>query len=109
MGCGNLKKDIENQMMIIKLERVKIQMERINNLKLLEEIDGFKKTGFLPIPDYIEPNSEEKTNNLNMSQTTHLIKGGLNVSTIKGRANRIKVTKKGGRKPKIRKKLELNN
>ena len=104
MGCGNPKKDIENQMMIIKLERVKLQMERINNLKLLEEIDGIKKTGFLPVPDYIEPISKEKNNNLNMSQTTHLIKGGMDVNTIKGRDNRIKNTKKRGGNRKKKKK-----
>ncbi len=53
MGCGNAREKLENEMVMMKLERIGIQMERQNQLQLLEKIDG-KKMKVYKIPDYIE-------------------------------------------------------
>ena len=75
MGCGNAKKDFENQMMIFQLERANIQMERVNNLKLLEEIDGYKRQTN-NIPDYIEHGFYKEKNKLMKNETSPLVKSG---------------------------------
>ena len=62
MGCGNAKVKIEDELMKLKLERAQIQMERVNQLKLLDEIGGGP---FKPaiIPDYVAPNGINKDSN----------------------------------------------
>ena len=100
MGCGNAKKEIENQMMIMQLERVNIQMERANNLKLLEDIDGFKRKA-ISIPDYIDPKFSQQRNKSIKSEPTPLIKGGKEIrssKTIK------RINKTASKKVKNRKK-----
>ena len=64
MGCGNTREKIENEIIAIKLERVGIQMDRKNEIKLLEEIEG-RKIEEPNIPDYIagNPNQIVKENN----------------------------------------------
>ena len=52
MGCGNAKEKIENEIIAMKLERVEVQMERRNQIKLLEDIDG-RKIEEPNIPDYL--------------------------------------------------------
>ena len=105
MGCGSPKKDVENQMMIMQLERVNIQMERVKNLKLLEDMDGCKRT-VNPIPDYIDPNFAEKKNNVNKMKSSPLIKGGNETSKIQKK--KIK-RKRGGKKGKRNKKTTSND
>ncbi len=58
MGCGNAKEKIENEMIAMKMERTKIQMERRNNIKLLEDIDG-RKIEEPNIPDYLAAKAKE--------------------------------------------------
>ena len=53
MGCGNPKEKVENEMIKMKMQRIQIQMERQNQLKLLRDIDG-KELKFQKIPDYID-------------------------------------------------------
>jgi len=53
MGCGNAREKLENEMIMMKLERIGIQMERHNQIQLLEKIDG-KKMKVPKIPDYID-------------------------------------------------------
>ena len=53
MGCGSAREKIENEMMMLKLERTNVQMERKVNMKMLKEIDGVSPTG-IKIPDYID-------------------------------------------------------
>ena len=55
MGCGTAKEKIENEMMMLKLERTNVQMERKVNMKMLKEIDGIPPSG-IKIPDYIDEN-----------------------------------------------------
>ena len=59
MGCGNTKEKLENEMIAMKLERVGIQMERRNQIKLLEDIEG-RKIKQTYIPDYLALSPEEK-------------------------------------------------
>ena len=69
MGCGSAREKLENEMILMKLERIGIQMERLNQVKLLEDIDG-RKIKMPEIPDYLEsklqtkemPNSRKKLN-----------------------------------------------
>ena len=53
MGCGSAREKLENEMILMKLERIGIQMERQNQVKLLENIDG-RKIKVPEIPDYLE-------------------------------------------------------
>ena len=62
MGCGNAKEKIENEMIAMKMERTKIQMERRNNLKLLEDIDK-RKIIEPSIPDYLAYEDKVKRKN----------------------------------------------
>ena len=66
MGCGNAREKIENEMIALKLERVGVQMERKNQIKLLEDIEGTKIKEPL-IPDYIVLPKEK--NNVKMTVT----------------------------------------
>ena len=61
MGCTSNKEKIENEMIEMKLERVRVQMERRNNIKLLEDIDG-RKIKEPSIPDYLYSKSKVKSN-----------------------------------------------
>ena len=62
MGCGNAKEKIENEMIAMKMERTKIQMERRNNIKLLEDIDK-RKIIEPSIPDYLAYEDKVKGKN----------------------------------------------
>ena len=53
MGCGSAREKLENEMIMMKLERIGIQMERQNQIQLLEKIDG-RKMKVQQIPDYID-------------------------------------------------------
>ena len=61
MGCGNSKEKLENEMIKLKFQRAQIQMERKNQIKLLEGIEKKKITEPI-IPDFIsfEPEKPSK-------------------------------------------------
>ena len=54
MGCSTTREKIEDKMMVYKLERMEIQMEKEKELKKLAEIDGHTVERH-QIPDYIDP------------------------------------------------------
>ena len=54
MGCSSTKEKLEEDMMVFKLERMNIQMEKEKELKKLSEIEG-KRIKRSKIPDYIDP------------------------------------------------------
>ena len=54
MGCGSPREKIEDEMMVYKLERMSIQMEKEKELKKLAEIEGHPIERS-KIPDYIDP------------------------------------------------------
>ncbi len=57
MGCGNSREKIENEIIAMKLERFGVQMERRNQIKLLEDIEG-RKIEEPNIPDYLAMKSK---------------------------------------------------
>ena len=61
MGCGNSKEKLENEMIKLKFQRAQIQMERKNQIKLLEGLEKKKITEPI-IPDFIsfEPEKPSK-------------------------------------------------
>ena len=71
MGCHEAKVKLEDEIMKAKLERYQIQMERINQLKLLEELGG-KPVKPPTIPDYIAPNIKNKIKNNKKNITSSL-------------------------------------
>ncbi len=54
MGCGSTREKIEDEMMVYKLERMEIQMEKEKELKKLAEIEG-RTIERHKVPDYIDP------------------------------------------------------
>ena len=103
MGCGSTQKNIENEMMIMELERVNLQMERRKNLKMLEDLDGIKRKANV-IPDYIDPQFAK--NKLDyLKKTQGLMEGETNAGVPKKKKLRRRRFKKGKRKGKRRKKI----
>ena len=54
MGCGSTREKIEDEMMVYKLERMEVQMEKEKELKKLAEIEG-RTIERHKVPDYIDP------------------------------------------------------
>jgi len=54
MGCGTAREKLEDKMMVYKLERMEIQMEKEKELKKLAEIEGHTIERNR-VPDYIDP------------------------------------------------------
>ena len=54
MGCTGEKEKLEDQMMMVKLKRMEIQMEKEKELKKLSEMEG-KPVQRGIVPDYIDP------------------------------------------------------
>ena len=102
MGCGDTKEKLENQMVKMKMERVEVQMERQNQLKLLKEIDGCEYK-FKEIPDYIDNDytASQETNRIRPIITskklrkckTSLTKNGIN-NKYKGKKSTKKIKRK---------------
>ena len=60
MGCANSREKLENEMIKLKFQRVQIQMERKNQIKILEGIERKKITEPI-IPDFISFQKEKPT------------------------------------------------
>ncbi len=58
MGCGNSKEKLEDEMIKLKFERAQIQMERKNQIKILEGLEKKKITEPV-IPDFISLRPEK--------------------------------------------------
>ena len=54
MGCGSPREKLEDLMMVYKLERMEVQMEKEKELRKLAEIEGHDIERCL-VPDYIDP------------------------------------------------------
>ena len=59
MGCGNSKEKLEDEMIKLKFQRAQIQMERKNQIKILEGIEKKKITEPV-IPDFISLKPERQ-------------------------------------------------
>ena len=98
MGCHEGKEKLEDEIMKAKLERYQIQMERINQLKLLEELGG-KPIKPPTIPDYIAPNIKNEIKNEKKNITSSL--------TSKKKLP-IRVKPKRSKSNVVRKKINFN-
>ena len=65
MGCSSPKENLEDQIMILKLKRVAIQMEREKNLKILSEIEG-RNIDDNNLPEYLSSRNVKQSKNINM-------------------------------------------
>ena len=95
MGCGTAREKLENEMIMMKLERIGIQMERQNQVKLLEDIDG-KKIRVPIIPDYLDSKFKinsiiKNTSNNKIRRTMFNSKKGFN---LKKRSKSVHLKKK---------------
>ena len=80
MGCGNSKEKIEDEIMKAKLERINLHMERMKQIKALENIEGHPIKCPI-IPDYIaddfilnqnknqKEENNDPSNNLNINNS----------------------------------------
>ena len=68
MGGSSSRQDIENQMSLIKLQRMEIQVEKEKALKKLSEMEG-GQIQRSEVPDYIDPAFAKQKNILNENQT----------------------------------------
>ena len=64
MGCGNTREDIEDKIMVIRLKRTNIQLEREKNLKILSELEGYP-INMDNLADYLASSKKGKPINLN--------------------------------------------
>ena len=62
MGCSGEKEKLEDRILLMKLDRMEIQMQKEIALKKLADKGVAVKQGF--IPDYIDP-VEKRTNQIN--------------------------------------------
>ena len=65
MGCSNPKENLQDQIMILKLKRVAIQMEREKSLKILSDIEG-RNIDDDNLPEYLASRNVKHSQNLNM-------------------------------------------
>ena len=95
MGCSGPREKLEDQMMIMKLERMEVQMEREKQLKKLSEIDG-RKIQKNNIPDYIDPAFAREKKLYEDDNNNSKVTGGKN----KKEKNKKEKDKKNGKKKK---------
>ncbi len=101
MGCGDAKKKVENEMMIMQLERANIQMEREKNLKLLEDMEGKRRKTKI-IPDYIDPEFSKAKSDANLKEHFELIDRGIDITEVKRKSYIKKYPSKRRKSKKIR-------
>ena len=92
MGCGNPKEKIEDEIMKVKLERIAIHMERMNQMKLLENIEGHPIKCPI-IPDYIADDFILNKNK-NGNNSDALSNKKINNSRIKSKRSKSSIYKK---------------
>lgn len=95
MGCSGPREKLEDQMMIMKLERMEVQMEREKQLKKLSEIDG-RKIQKNNIPDYIDPAFARERKLYEDDNNNAKVTGGKN----KKEKNKKEKDKKNGKRKK---------
>lgn len=80
MGCTNARENIEDKMMLLKLKRIRIRMERDRLLKRLKKIDGHE-IEIKEVPDYLAHpeittsriQKNEPNNNINNENSQKLL------------------------------------
>ena len=99
MGCSGPREKLEDQMMIMKLERMEVQMEREKQLKKLSEIDG-RKIQKNNIPDYIDPAFAREKKIYEEDNNNAKVTGGKNNKNKKERDKKEKDKKNEKKKRK---------
>ena len=66
MGCSNPKENLVDQIMVLKLKRIVIQMEREKNLKILSEIEG-RNIDDNNLPEYLASRNVKQSQNININ------------------------------------------
>ena len=99
MGCSGPREKLEDQMMIMKLERMEVQMEREKQLKKLSEIDG-RKIQKKNIPDYIDPAFAREKKIYEEDNNNAKVTGGKNNKNKKERDKKEKDKKNEKKKKK---------
>ena len=104
MGCTSGDKEkIEDQMMLMKLERMEIQMEKEKHAKKLSEMEGKDiKPG--NIPDYIDPEFAKKNNIYDDDGNENLKTDVGNKKDKKDQKDKEKYKKKNSKKEKVKEK-----
>ena len=85
MGCSGAKEKLEDQMMLAKLRRMEVQMEKEKEYKKLSEMEG-KPVQRGIVPDYIDP-VFAKENNLYDEDEFMMNNKKTDVTGIKKNAN----------------------
>ncbi len=100
MGCSGPREKLEDKMMLMKLERMEIQMEKEKELSKLSQIEGHKiKPSH--VPDYIDPKfAKEK----NIYEDDDLEENNDKKTDINGKNKKGKGKGKGKGKEKLNKK-----
>ena len=95
MGCGTAREKLENEMIMMKLERIGIQMERQNQIKLLEDIDG-RKIRVPKIPDYLDSKYKIKSiiKNISKNKARRRMFNSKKIFNIKKRSKSVHLRKK---------------
>ena len=120
MGCAGTREKIEDKMMLMKLERMEVQMEKEKNLKKLSEIEGhtIKRNH---IPDYIDPkfarekqiyddDDEDEDENIGDKKTDDVLGKDKNDKNGKGKGKSDKKGKeKNDKKVKVKKEKNIKN
>ena len=96
MGCGTAREKLEDEMMVYKLERMEIQMQKEKELKKLAEIEGHVIERH-QIPDYIDPEFA-KEKKLYVDQKTN--KENNDLPKIKKKSTKSEIDKKRKKKTK---------
>ena len=96
MGCGTAREKLEDEIMVYKLERMEVQMQKEKELKKLAEIEGHVIERH-HIPDYIDPEFA-KEKRLYPEQNTNKEKNDL--TKTKKKSNKSDIDKKRKKKTK---------
>ena len=111
MGCGNTKEKLENEMIKLKFQRAQIQMERKNQIKLLEGLEKKKITEPI-IPDFISFEPEKPSKKLLTEIKSKKDNKNQNEIENKKRNKSVKIKNKNKKQKvenlKVKKKENLN-
>ena len=105
MGCSGPREKLEDKMMLMKLERMEIQMEKEKELSKLSQIEGHKIKP-CHVPDYIDPKfAKEK----NIYDDDDLDENNDKKTDINGKNKNKNKNKKGKEKSKEKSKKKDKN
>ena len=106
MGCAGAREKIEDKMMLMKLERMEVQMEKEKELKKLAELEGHTiKRGH--VPDYIDPKFAKEKQIYDDDDDDEI--GDKKTDDMTRKKGKSKSPKKKGKKGKNKSKKDKND